>query len=88
MIYKAFLASSNQGIDFNLSPRALLLADETFTAIPFTLTDSVDTSSTYVAVKLLGHTKIHNDMIDLIDSQWPYYRPIYSPGPMESEDLF
>lgn len=65
----------------------MLIADETFTAIPFTFTDFVDTSSPYFTVKLLGQTKIHNDLIDLVDSQRPYHRPIYSLGPMESDIL-
>ena len=64
-----------------------LIAKEASTKVPVEYLDFADVFSPDFTSKLPKHTGINNHAIELVNSQPPPYRPIYSLEPVELETL-
>ena len=64
-----------------------LIAEEAFIKVLAEYSDFADVFSLDLASKLFEYIGINNHAIELVDSQQPPYRPIYSLGPVELETL-
>lgn len=65
----------------------MLKADEGITFIPFEYIDFADVFFKDLEAKLQKYTRINNYIINLIIRQQPFYKPIYSLGPMKLKTL-
>lgn len=86
MVHKAFLVSSDI-YPFCKTKIVLLKANETFTAVLLEYTDFTDIFSPDLITKLLKYSGINDLIINLIDSKWLLYKPIYSLKSVELEIL-
>ena len=64
-----------------------LIAKEAPPKVPAEYLDFADVFSPDLASELPKYTEINDHVIELVDSQQPPYKPIYSLGPVELETL-
>lgn len=87
VVHVTSFASTN---DVHFSCRAqiaFLKVDEASIIISSEYFDFVDIFSLELIAELLGHMRINNHTINLIDGKQPLYRPIYNLGPLDMETL-
>ena len=96
VVYVALLSSvaspSSSPLELNVHPSRRpqvsgLIVEEALTKIPAEYSDFADVFPPDLVSKFSKHTRTNNHAIELVDSQQPPYKPIYSLGPVELETL-